>query len=179
MSEPTYSMYVANTSMQHHILMFALEDKGRVYEQYIPMGAQVNLEEALHRRLTQSEIDFFIKKKGKYGYRNVRELSSEKEFVGMCYSIDAPINIKVIKGNYEHNNDVLNEKRDERLEDSSLAIATMLNDNVAPANTPLRRSSVEVIEETKGNDTPRIGVGVEFTAEGVAPNNNGRRAKKR
>jgi hypothetical protein len=184
MSDQTFQVFVANTSIQHHHLMFALEKTGRLYEHILNIGGQVSLEEIVRRRLTQAEVNYFVATKEKYGYRNVRDVAGEREFVGIVYSLDAPVNLKAIKSNYEHNDDVLNQKRDERLELSAAAIADHLSggqtaepNQAVLKQTPLRRSSIENIEETPGEDVPRIGVGVEFAAEGVEPRHAGRRAK--
>lgn len=176
MSNPSHALYVANTSLQTHVLMFALEHQGKVYEQTVAIGDQVKI---LNRDLTEAELGYFIKKKEKYGFRNVRDIGLQKEFVGICYSVDAPVNLKFIKGNFERNNDVLNNKMEERLEDSTTSIATLLREKVAPAPVPLRRSSVELQEETQGEAVPRISVGREYAAPGVEPSNHGKSSKRR
>lgn len=176
MSNPEHVLYVANTSLQNHVLMFALQHAGKVYEQTIPVGSQVQV---LGKKFTQEELNYFIQKKEVYGMRHVRDISGEKEFIGLCYSIDSPININAIKGNFEHNNDVLNERREDRTQDSAVAIADLLGKVVEPAPTPLRRSSVELLEETRGEDIPRIASGVEYTAANVEPRNHGKRAARR
>jgi hypothetical protein len=168
-------VYVANTSLHHHELRFALERGGKVYRQRIPIGGQIRV---LDRSLTAEELGFFIARQERYGTRNVREMGAESKYVGLCYSVDRPVQLNAIKGNLEHNAEVLDEQRDRRLEQSTVAIANMLEKTVAPAPTPLRRSTVEFTEETKGTDTPRIGVGVEFTAAGVEPANRGKLAKR-
>lgn len=174
-------MYVANTSNQHHVLLFCLTPGGKIYEQHLPIGQQVRL---LDRKLEQSEIDYFIQKKEKYGYRNVVDLRTrgEKDYVGICFSIgERAVNLKEIKQNYEQNAEVLDDRRDKRLEDSTVAIANMLSQKVAPAPVPLKRSSVEFIEEANGQDPARIATGIEVDAPGVAPLNrsSGKSAKRR
>lgn len=170
-------VYVANTSIHHHTLMFTLAPgpNQKVYQQEVRIGNQVKV---LERKLTDEEAKCFIDRYERYGMRNVKDVAGERAYVGLCYSVDKPVPLNTFKGNLEHNAEVLDDQRDRRLEASTVAIANMLTDKVAPAPTPLKRSTVEVMEETKGPDVPRIGVGVEYTAEGVEPKNHGKQARR-
>lgn len=166
-----HAVYVANTSIQNHLLMFTLGVGSKMYEQNIPMGTQVLL---LGRDLTQEELAFFLARKEPYGYRNVKDLKGEKGFVGICYSIDVPVNLDYFKSNFEHNEAVLTDAQEVRQRDSAVAISSRLS-KVSEA-TPLRSSSVEVIEE---GDAPSGRKQVAKGVEVVAPDGNSRNREQR
>jgi hypothetical protein len=176
MTDPAHALFIANTSLQTHILMFQLEKGGKTYEQRIPIGDQVQL---LERKLTSEELQRFLQQKEKYGVRHVKEVSGDKSYLGLCYSVDNPVRLGELKAGFEHNAEIREEQQDARLEDSTSAIAGMLKDHLGDAPVAVKRATTELIEETKGEDMSRVARGVEFTADGVEPDNRGKRAKRR
>jgi hypothetical protein len=175
------SLYVANFTKQFFVFMYRVPERDSaaaanpalsgIREHKIAPGDQVRIP----LDLSPEQIKYIIDKHKAFGFPDTNELKNKRTFTGTCYSIDKPVPIDQFLEAYESNDKALNTASEERMQQSSLAIASRLQ-AVSPA-TPLTHAAVEVVEETKGA-TPSIAAGVEFVAAGSQPRHLGARTRR-
>lgn len=161
-------LYIANTSKQHHQFMYRLSAQQFPRPVDIRIGQQVRLE------LSREDIDKILHQHRRYGLRSVKELALNRDYVGLCYNIDAPVpldNERLIFETFDHNDTVLNARADDRREEAAVAIASDITNVMQAHGVTVPRAEVEMIEETRGR--PSVATGYEVTAEGVPSRHKG------
>jgi hypothetical protein len=166
-------LFIANTTKQHHDFAYRLPEDKNVRIETIRIGTQV----AVGGDLSMDVIARIIEQHSAYGLRDARTLSGVKDFVGLCYSIDKPVPMDNMLVLFERNDEVLNERADQRREDIAGAIAHNTQSQMEGADVTLQRAEVEVVEETK-NGTPAVSSGYEVTADGAPSRHNARKGRR-
>jgi hypothetical protein len=162
-------LYVANMTKQHHQVNYRLPEIQQVRFQDIPIGSQVSL----GGDLSADQIELIVKQLQPFGLRSVDEIARQRNFVGLCYSIDKPVKIDAFGSAFEKNDEMLNQRAEERRATVAEAIANANQRIAQEAGIEHQRTEVETIEDTRG--TPQVASGIEVTAEGVEPRRDGRR----
>lgn len=154
------TLFIANTSKQHHIFYWRDPDDGkRLRSMQIPAGGQM----PVLRGATQAQIHSVIEQHIRYGLKSIGEATQEPgEFIGLCYSIDDPVTKSAIEHALEHNNGILKDRSDEMLEDAANAVKTQIDNAVG---RPAQAVSVEMVEE---GDDPKMAKGFEVLADTVS-----------
>lgn len=171
------SLYVANTSKQHHQFVFRMPEVNGVSKADIPIGAQVIVGE---RNMSLEQINAIVDQHKPYGLTHVSELPRRKKFIGLCYSIDKPVTFDSIAETIERNDGALNERAEERREETVASIAQELQGVTGGA---MKRAEVELVEDGDvrnpgSNSMPNIAAGFEVVSEGVQPRHAGKRGRR-
>jgi hypothetical protein len=166
------SLYIANTSKQNHIFIYREFESQQLRERPIPIGSQICLVDDA----PISEIEYIVKQHAHFGLTKASELIGRRGFVGMCYSIDAPVNVDRMFERLETNDSALNDRSEEQRNNTVAAIANGLQERMQEHGVKVPRTEVEVVEETKG--TPKIAVGTEVVEPGTQPRHGGQRARR-
>lgn len=166
------TLYIANTSKQHHQFMYRLPEQQIPRSDIIRIGAQMRIGD-----LSREQIDHIIKQHQRYGLKSVDELQRNRDYIGLLYSIDKPVplnNERVLGDTFAHNDEVLNDKAKDRREEAAVAVAENIQNTMQHHGVEVPRAEVEVVEDTRG--TPKVADGYEVVREGTRPRHEGRRS---
>jgi hypothetical protein len=166
------SLFIANTSKQNQIFNYRLPEHPIPKYVDIRVGTQVKIP----GDLSPEAIKAIIEHATPYGLKAVNELPRNRDFVGLCYSINEPVKLDHLYSTFEQNDVVLNEKAEERREDQAAIIAQEIQNSMHEVGVEVPRAEVTMVEETK--DTPRVANGYEVTAPGVAPKHGGKPGRR-
>jgi len=151
-------LYVANTTKQHHMFLYRIPGEAGIRQQHIPSGNQARI----YNNTDLDTIWQIVKQHEAYGLVPENEVPVTKEFIGLCFSIDKPIDIDRLLHAFDHNNQVMDEVAAERRETMSATIASELENTLG---VPMDNVTVEIKEQVKGMETPRLEVGVEVARD--------------
>lgn len=159
-------LFVGNTKKQHEDFHFRLPENGKLINLPIAAGTQIQVLDDLD----ESTIDAIVKQHERYGLIAEKEAKRAKNFVGLVYSLDAPIKLQSLQLVFAHNKEVLEEKAQQNLETVGAATKEKL-DGISREGegSGLPRVEVEIREEAKEGQNATIAKGVEVVKEGVAP----------
>jgi hypothetical protein len=169
-------LYIANTSKQNHLFCYRLPENPSFRTQEIPPGGQVRLP----GDLSTDEVRRIIDHHKQYGLVDSRELSRADGFVGICYSLGAPVNIDAILGTFERNDGELNDRAQERRDETAAAIASSMSERLG---VRVARAEVEQVESgtvtgpVRDTSSPQFAVGSEVVADNVAPRHPGKQRR--
>lgn len=166
------SLFIANTSKQHQIFMYRLPEHAIPKYADIRVGTQVKIP----GDLSPEAIKLIVEHAAPYGLKAVSELPRNRDFVGLCYSVNEPVKLDHLFSTFEHNDVVLNDKAEERREDQAAIIAQEIQNAMREVGVEVPRAEVTMVEDTK--DTPRVANGYEITAPGVAPKHGGKPGRR-
>ena len=139
-------LYVANTTHQVQDFQYRLPDNLKIYKQTIDIGKQV----MVPGDLSSNDVDFVVAQHAMYGMVNVRELDRTRNFFGLCYSIDKPVDVERVKYAVIHNKGVLVERGKEIRKEAAVAVNNSIEEQTGSLNS--LQMDIEEIE-TKGKDT--------------------------
>lgn len=165
-------LWVANTTKKNVEFHYRLPEQPRPFVAHVPIGSQVPVHSG---DLNSPMIDALIEQLRRYGAVPAEEVDRTREFIGLCYSVDTPVQAKRIQSAVEHNDDVLTERGQEIRTEAAVAIHEGLSQ---AANNPrdLAETTVEVREEAKRGETPRVDQTVHVSRDsGEAKPKRGRR----
>lgn len=166
------ALFVANTSKQNQIFMYRLPEHAIPKYAEIRPGTQVKIP----GDLSPEALRLIVEHTAPYGIKAVTELPRNRDFVGLCYSVDKPVQFDHLFSTFEQNDTVLNEKAEERREDQAAIIAQEIQNTMREVGVEVPRAEVTMVEETK--DTPRVANGYEVTSPGVAPRHGGKPGRR-
>lgn len=166
-------LYVANCTKQVHDFLYRVPgEDGRMRKQEVPMGGQIRV----YNDAATHVLKGIIEQHERYGLVPVDEIDRTRDFIGMCYSFDKPIEVEKIMRAVDHNTDVLVKVGQEIRKTAAVATNNQLLE-LNQGNSDLNHFEVEVVEETKkGDDTPGLNEGIEVLANGASSrhiNNDG------
>lgn len=157
-------LFIANTTKQIHDFICWLPGVSKLYQTQIKPGSQVMIGD-----FTTSDIDNIVKQHAVYGLRASRDVPKDREYVGLCYSVDKPVTMTVLYDGFAKNDEILNERAEVRREEQAAAIAANIKQTMAEHGVDVPRAEVTLVEETRGGVTPSIAKGYEVVDEGVLP----------
>ena len=76
-------LYIANTTKQRHIFTFRVLESGRLRQIPITHGSQMMVHEG-----STEELNAIISHHAVYGLVDASKIDQNKDFIGLCYSID-------------------------------------------------------------------------------------------
>jgi hypothetical protein len=103
--------------------------------------------------------DKIIKPAMNYGMVPVSEIYETHNFIGLCFSIDQPIQIDKIMETDEHNEQVQDAVSDQIRQETAVAI----HQSDFNSKLPLSSLETEIIEQTKPGETRRYAKGVKVS----------------
>jgi hypothetical protein len=166
------SLFIANTSKQHYTFVYRDPHTEELRNTSIPVGGQI----CLARDASSGDIDYIVNQHVRYGLTKASEIVNRPGFVGLCFNIDAPVNLERMFERLEVNDDILQKRSDEQRETTVTAIATNLQDRMQDHGVKVPRTEIELVEETKG--TPTVAVGLEVVDPGTQARHGGQRTRR-
>jgi hypothetical protein len=149
-------LYIANTTQQSMDLWYRTLEQRALRMQRIEIGSQI----AISGELSTPDIEYIVQQHRPYGLVCVDEIDRTKPFIGMCYSIDAPIQIDKIQRALEHNEKVLVERGRQIRTEAAVSLHQNLEQQQNPNFTLNATSTTFVEEQTKSNPNPQWAEGV-------------------
>jgi len=140
-------LYIANTTKQANVFHYRMPENPRIYQKDIPAGGQAMIHSP---ELTQFEVDHIVKQHEIYGLCDASRLDQNKAYVGLCYSVDKPIDADKIAKTLKKNDAVLEREGQEFRKNSAVALNEALN---AESDNSVKQLSVEIVEEAKRGQT--------------------------
>ncbi|HDT0657935.1 TPA: hypothetical protein QIB60_000536 [Enterobacter cloacae subsp. dissolvens] len=138
-------LFIANCSSQPHMFNYKLPEKHQPFGVKIRAGSQHMLEN------TADVINHIIKQHEPYGFQ--RSAKVDKNFSGICYSIDKPVTVGRIEENHE--------QKVENLDDMS--------QKILEANAVSLNNTVDNVVIQNGEKPKDDGVQIEIVGEAVNP----------
>jgi hypothetical protein len=144
-------LYVANCTKYIQDFLYRLPDKkNQIFQKIIPIGGQVEVREGSVDLLVS-----IIKQHLHYGLVPVEEVDRTKNFFGLCYSIDKPINIDVIMNAVQHNEEEKERRSHEQRKRLAATLSNTIDDVMATSDSKLQSVEVEFVEQRKGDADTR------------------------
>lgn len=167
-------LYICNTTKQHHDFTYKIPGERQFRLEPIRAGQQVRLPINFPDHIAKEVINQHIP----YGLRDASKMSTLKDFVGLCYSIDTPIRLDRIHEVYAHNDVVQEEKAEELRELTATSIAQGISNKMASMGVQVPHTEFELREEEPTKNPQPMAKGYEVTREGVAPRHGGKSSKR-
>ncbi|HEA3718719.1 TPA: hypothetical protein RV156_001844 [Yersinia enterocolitica] len=144
-------LYIANTTKQRHMFSFRTLETGRLRNIPIAYGSQAIVLDG-----GAEEIDAVIQHHQVYGLIDASTIDQSKNFVGLCYSIDKPVQEKIIEKAMRDNDHKLTETSHNRRQASVAA----QDDALLNSGTGYGGEMEFTVEQTNGrddnNNTPSV-----------------------
>jgi hypothetical protein len=147
-------LYIANCTKQDHDFLYRIPENPSVRLQRIPMGQQIRIS----GDLSQVDVDAIIKQHERYGLIPADKVSSQKQFIGMCYSIGSPVSLNTISGALLKNNGYLEDMGKQIRKEAAVAVSGQL-DYSEQGGPKLQRLDLS-FAETKKNSEPELIEGI-------------------
>jgi hypothetical protein len=171
-------LYIGNATKQIFNFLYRVPEATGVRSQEIQIGAQVQVSGELSMEAVEMIIDQHIR----YGLVDASKIDQAREFSGLCYSVDKPINIRSIEKLMEHNTDELiklgKKIRQEAAISGNNALENELNESDRPEK--LRNFEMSIVEENHDDrdEMPAIAEGFRVVPdEGEQRQGRGRRRR--
>lgn len=164
------NLYIANTSKQHHDFTFRRAEAAFPTTIPIPAGTQ-----ALVVKDGDTDfVDSVVEQHRRYGLVPAAEASKQKRFVGMCFSIDKPVQFKDMRVVFDKNDAVLEKQGEANVAEVAAAVNATIDSNLEQAGVPTAAAhvEVEVREEGAPGTEPVVAVGAEVV-KGDKPGRRG------
>lgn len=146
-------LYVANCTNQVQDFIYRLPETASSRQQRIEIGGQIQISGTL----SKMDIDAVIEQHTKYGMVSVDEIDRTRQFIGICYSVDKPVDLKYVARAFDINKYVLDERGKTIRQEAAIAVSNSVEEQGAGL-TALDMSVVE--EQTPKNPDPKIAEGV-------------------
>jgi len=161
-------LYIANCTTQNHDFIYNAPEVKGSRKQMIPAGGQMQI----HDNMNLQAIDYIVKQHEKYGLVPADKIPREKAFIGLCYSVDKPVNMDQIMTASSQNENVLKEQAVETRKQTAAAIRSQIEDQEVGVSSV----SVEIIQDEKSGMATgeRLAQGIEVIETGK----RSRRAKQ-
>jgi hypothetical protein len=124
--------------------------------QHISAGQQIQI----FGDMQPEEVKSIIEQHEQYGFIEASRIKGQRDFVGLCYSVDTPVKLDYIKLAFDLNDKVLDERGQEIRKAAAIA-ADQYIDQLTPGAVNNTRSSV--IEEVSQDKDPSISEGFEVS----------------
>jgi hypothetical protein len=164
-------MFVANCTQQHQDFLYRVPESTSPRLARIDIGAQVQLS----GELTQQQIDSIIAQHAKYGLVRADEVDRTRPFIGLCYTIDRPVNINAMKAAVEHNRGVLDARGKKIREEAAIATQNQMAQN----DPGLKAIEATIVEDRKDGGTPEVNETYRVDPNAAANRTVGRRRPRR
>lgn len=141
-------LFIANCSRQPHLFNYKLPEKAQPFGVTIRAGAQHVIE-------NQSDvIHHIIKQHEPYGFQPSHKV--DKDFSGICYSVDKPLTVGRIEENSEQKVENLDDMSQKILEANAVSMNNLVDNAVIQSGeTPKNEGvQVELVGEAVNIDQP-------------------------
>jgi hypothetical protein len=150
------TLYVANCTRQPHDFLYRVpgEDLAllrRVQIQRLEPGQQ----QRIHSECALPILEAIVAQHRKYGLIPVAEVPNARDYVGLCYSFDRPVDFERLQYAVDHNEGVLQERGVQQREEAAIAVDQVIETVRDDARrqgahlAPLRGTDLEIIEDSE------------------------------
>jgi hypothetical protein len=158
-------LFVANLGRQAHEFHYRVPATEGFSRQTNMRKIKPGEQEQIYNEAPLSVIEAIIDQHRQYGIIEASEVAKVKDFVGLCFSIDHPVNLDQMHYGVDHNSGVLFDVGTKNREEAAVAFDRIVNHNLAEAqqrgelrgSATLNAVSVENLED---GDTPKFGEGI-------------------
>ena len=150
-------LYVANCTQQVQDFVYRTVEMPSARTQRIEIGGQVRLS----GDFSTPQVDSIIDQHRKYGLVRVDEIDRTKPFIGVCVSIDKPVDVEKIKVALQHNVAVLEERGREIREHAAVAVNNAWEEQMGGGQ--LSKLEMSFVEEDAAGKQAEIAAGVRVT----------------
>jgi L-fucose isomerase-like protein len=149
------SLFIANTSKQHHDFYFRRPEANQNTMIPIKAGQQVRV----LNDVSKDVIDFVINQHRKYGLISGEEAGrTHGGITGLCYSVDKPVTEKQMRGAFANNDRVMKEIAKDNMATQAAATAAHIQDQLDERGikADLDHMEVEVSEQVKPGEEAKL-----------------------
>lgn len=168
------TLYVANCTNQFYTFSYRIPaDEGygkRTHEQVILPGQQMRI----YADAPLKVLEAIVEQKRPYGIVHVSEVVRTKQFVGICYEFDKPVDLERFQYAVDHNHGVLVERGEELRQEAALATNLAINTAVQDAqrhDPSLPRANLKTVDVVtlEESDNPTFGSAVKISRDAAPP----------
>lgn len=183
-------LFIANCTRQPHDFHYRVPaEDGRAYIRRIQIQRiEPQSQQRIHTDAPLPVLEAIIDQHRAYGLVPVADVVRAKNFVGLCYSFDKPVDLSRLEYAIDHNKGVLVERGDVTRQETAVAVDRAIEQNLEDA----RRASPELpaasvasveVETLEDSAQPSFGKGVRVDKQtpGTSPQPvaSARRARRR
>ncbi|HID8400050.1 MULTISPECIES: hypothetical protein [Serratia] len=139
--------YIANTTKQRHDFAYRQPETGRLIYNPINAGAQSVVMDG-----TRAEIDQVIQQHAVYGLIDATKIDQNRVYIGLCYSVDKPVESRIIEKAMRDNDDHLTRAAHERRQASVIATNNALNEQESGYRGELEMSAEQRMNANEDRD---------------------------
>lgn len=159
-------LFIANTTKQRHDFAYRKPETGRLVYHPINAGSQVMVMDG-----TTEEIDLIIQQHAAYGLIDAKKIDQNRIYIGMCYSIDKAVPVRIIEKAMRDNDGHLNRAAHERRQASVIATNNALNEQESGYRGEMEVSAQQRMNANDDKDE------VAFVDETLAVNTGSKKKK--
>lgn len=139
-------IFIANITKQAHDFTYRKREVNKLVTRPISAGGQILID------TDKDEIDFIIEQAGRYGMVHHKEIRNGKNFNGLAYNFDKPLNIEAIKAGIQHNDEVMEAVALEARQNAAVATDSALQDVARNGGAKVSGLEVEITEVKRQGD---------------------------
>jgi hypothetical protein len=162
-------LYIANCTKHVQMFMYAVPEEKGHRTQRIEMGGQI----LIYQDAALDTIKYIIGQHEQYGLISSNEVPRTKTFIGLCYSIDRPVDIDRVLTAAEQNDDVLVRRGQEIRRDTAAIFANRLTEDVGDlerARIDITEAPLDANNKSSVSEGSRLKERITIAQEGKDPN---------
>lgn len=171
-------LYIANLSRQDHDFWYRVPAEEGFVKQAQFRKIHKGTQQQIHNEAPRVVLEAIVEQHRQYGLIEASEVTKTKDFVGLCFSFDQPVNLDQMNYGVDHNSGVLYDRGVRNREEAALAADQAFETTLVDAqhrgeirgSTMVKKLHVETLEES---DAPKFGEGI--TVDHLTPIEGGRR----
>jgi len=172
-------LYIANLTRQDHEFQYRVPaEEGFSRDQPKIRMIGKGTQQQVHIEAPRTVLEAIVGQHRQYGLVEASEVVKTKDFIGLCFSFDQPVNLDQMHYGVDHNSGVLFDRGVKNREEAALAADQAFENTLEDAiyrgeirgSTKVKALHVETLEES---DSPKFGEGI--TVDHLTPIEGGRR----
>lgn len=170
------TLYIANLTAQPHEFQYRVPaDEGRTLTRRVQTQKLApGMQQMIHMETSLAVLEAIVDQHRKYGMVPASEAVRTKNFIGLAFQFDKPINLDQLEYAKDHNQNVLAEEGLARQEEVAIAAADGIHANAIQARrdgVPLPVPRAVVVEELEDADSPTFARGIRVDLGPTPPPN--------
>jgi hypothetical protein len=140
-------LYIANTTQQVQDFQARIPEISQIVRVVVPIGGQV----PIPMELNPLQIEAIVEQHSRYGLVAVSEIDRTKDFIGLCFQVDKPINVERVKYAAVHNFEVLEKRGDQIRKEAAVSVSNAVEEQtkqIGSLDLKAMEFSVEEVESS-------------------------------
>ena len=142
-------LYVANCSKYVQDFLYRLPGQSQTYRVTIQMGGQA----IVHKDASKEDLQYIVDQHEKYGLVHVGEIDRTKDFRGLCYQWDVPVQIEKIMVASQAVDEAIVQRAHEQRKQQAAALSQAIDRTLEHSENKLQSLEVEIVEQAKPGTT--------------------------